>query len=300
MAANDTARGPALHDAPAVIWAGLNWPAPRPAEENMTQTQSPGQQIGEHELDELETLADDWVDHGGMPLEALDGFFSALVVGPDPAPAVEEFLPVAVGEDLQWDSREDAEHAIGLLMKLWNHVVWRVAQELPDEDDESEQANELGLALMPIVGLPAAGDDDGGVDDDDDPLGDVPPDFPLGALWASGFLQGVALREQGWEQWMQDDEDLLADLRDISLLGLVDPDQAGELGMDWEERYDLDERWQLMASVPALLQDLYLSRLEERATTGTIRRDPGPGRNDPCTCGSGRKWKKCCGAPTLH
>ena len=26
---------------------------------------------------------------------------------------------------------------------------------------------------------------------------------------------------------------------------------------------------------------------------------PGePGRNDPCTCGSGRKWKKCCGAST--
>jgi len=22
-----------------------------------------------------------------------------------------------------------------------------------------------------------------------------------------------------------------------------------------------------------------------------------PGRNDPCWCGSGRKYKKCCGAP---
>ncbi len=21
-----------------------------------------------------------------------------------------------------------------------------------------------------------------------------------------------------------------------------------------------------------------------------------PGRNDPCTCGSGKKWKRCCGA----
>ena len=26
-----------------------------------------------------------------------------------------------------------------------------------------------------------------------------------------------------------------------------------------------------------------------------------PGRNDPCPCGSGRKFKKCCGAPEkLH
>ena len=23
----------------------------------------------------------------------------------------------------------------------------------------------------------------------------------------------------------------------------------------------------------------------------------GPGRNDPCPCGSGKKYKKCCGAP---
>jgi len=23
---------------------------------------------------------------------------------------------------------------------------------------------------------------------------------------------------------------------------------------------------------------------------------PQPGRNDPCPCGSGKKYKKCCGA----
>ncbi len=26
-----------------------------------------------------------------------------------------------------------------------------------------------------------------------------------------------------------------------------------------------------------------------------LRREPGPGRNEPCPCGSGRKYKKCCG-----
>ena len=267
----------------------------------MTQMQASDQQIGDQELDELEALADGWMEHGGMPLEALDGFFSALAVGPEPLPAAAEFLPAAVGEDLQWEDREDAERAIGLLMRLWNHVVWRVSQPLPDEDDESEQASELGLALMPIIGLPADGDDEGADGDaGGDPLDSVPPDFPLGALWASGFMQGVALREEAWEQWMQDDEDLVADMRDIALLGLVDPDQAAELGMDWEERFGLEERWQLMLSVPALLQDLYLSRLEQQAAAQPIRREPGPGRNDACPCGSGRKWNKCCGAPTLH
>ena len=26
-----------------------------------------------------------------------------------------------------------------------------------------------------------------------------------------------------------------------------------------------------------------------------VRTDPKVGRNDPCTCGSGKKFKKCCG-----
>ena len=27
-----------------------------------------------------------------------------------------------------------------------------------------------------------------------------------------------------------------------------------------------------------------------------IQADPAPGRNNPCPCGSGKKYKKCCGA----
>lgn len=30
----------------------------------------------------------------------------------------------------------------------------------------------------------------------------------------------------------------------------------------------------------------------------SVRAGPKIGRNDPCLCGSGRKWKKCCGAST--
>ena len=39
-----------------------------------------------------------------------------------------------------------------------------------------------------------------------------------------------------------------------------------------------------------------LSRGEEAATSTTVRRESKKvGRNDPCPCGSGRKYKKCCG-----
>jgi len=29
-----------------------------------------------------------------------------------------------------------------------------------------------------------------------------------------------------------------------------------------------------------------------------VRRPVKVGRNEPCPCGSGRKWKRCCGTPT--
>ena len=39
--------------------------------------------------------------------------------------------------------------------------------------------------------------------------------------------------------------------------------------------------------------DALAEKLE--VTPQTIRKDgPAPGRNDPCPCGSGQKYKKCC------
>lgn len=35
-----------------------------------------------------------------------------------------------------------------------------------------------------------------------------------------------------------------------------------------------------------------------RSPPATVRRGtPKTGRNDPCPCDSGKKWKQCCGAP---
>lgn len=44
-------------------------------------------------------------------------------------------------------------------------------------------------------------------------------------------------------------------------------------------------------------QDYILSRGEDTPATQTIKREGNKvGRNDPCPCGSGKKYKKCCGA----
>ena len=48
----------------------------------------------------------------------------------------------------------------------------------------------------------------------------------------------------------------------------------------WKEIYSEDE-----------LKKLY----KEQKESGTIRKGKKIGRNDPCPCGSGKKYKKCCG-----
>ena len=43
---------------------------------------------------------------------------------------------------------------------------------------------------------------------------------------------------------------------------------------------------------PERRSELYVE--QKRSTI--VRKDPVPGRNESCTCGSGKKYKKCCGA----
>jgi uncharacterized protein YecA (UPF0149 family) len=35
---------------------------------------------------------------------------------------------------------------------------------------------------------------------------------------------------------------------------------------------------------------------KKQRLSGTVIKAREPGRNDPCPCGSGKKYKKCCGA----
>lgn len=56
-----------------------------------------------------------------------------------------------------------------------------------------------------------------------------------------------------------------------------------------------DRGWHVIVGVePDQPEDIAdLLKLENPAAL-TIRREALPGRNDPCTCGSGAKFKKCC------
>ena len=73
------------------------------------------------------------------------------------------------------------------------------------------------------------------------------------------------------------------------------------LGFDKEKLYKnmVDARADWLYELPQwekIFDENTRKRLyKEQKNSGTIRKEKKIGRNDPCPCGSGKKYKKCCG-----
>ena len=223
--------------------------------------------------------------YGGMSLEGLDGFFSALIAGPAVV-MPSEYLPLVWGDAPDWDTVEQARTGLDNVMRFWNHIVWRLEQPIPDDPGPE------GMALLPCVAFPEPEDPAG-----DDSFAGMPEDFPFGIVWANGFLHAVRMRVEEWDKWVGRNSELGADLGMIvDLAG----EAADEPDPDGNEPLGLQERLQTWAMLPYILQQMNCQRQADMRPQ-TLRREAVPGRNDACPCGSGRKFKKCCGgAPALH
>ena len=69
----------------------------------------------------------------------------------------------------------------------------------------------------------------------------------------------------------------------------MEEDTVVSLAFDKEKLYNLPQ-WNDIFT-PERQKELYL----EQKKSGTIIKGAKIGRNDPCPCGSGKKYKKCCG-----
>jgi uncharacterized protein len=211
----------------------------------------------EAEIDRLAELLDRYGDPDtGLNIEALDGYLSALAVAPT-AIAAEQYLPGIWGEAVpSFAGSADEAEAQRLIARLSEHVHWRLRQPL---DGEGYTDNP---DLMPLMLAPESDDDDGGQDDDEVEL---PPDFPLGAVWAFGFMRAVELDAPGWEAWCDRHEALAEEFGAIFDLSLVDPEQMAELGLEGEAPPDLDERQEIVDGLPSALQSMLEQRRQDLA-----------------------------------
>lgn len=202
-----------------------------------------------------------------MNLETIDGYFAALICGPDMV-LPSEYLPKIWGEDVVFNSNEEAADITDLLMRHWNVI----AAEL------------LGTLKQPNVYLPVLFEGDDGIARAND--------------WAQGFMRGVRTRPSSWSELVESDEHggllipmMVLDHEDDSDLTTRSPPITPEKR---EELLSI-----MIASVTGIYQ--YFEPHRRSATHhpahGQVRREgPKVGRNEPCPCGSGRKYKQCCAA----
>ena len=100
-----------------------------------------------------------------------------------------------------------------------------------------------------------------------------------------GFLDGINESLKTPNPIEEMEEDTVVSL-DIDLEQLYY--HMVEARADW--LYELPE-WEGLIT-PERRKELYL----EQKKSGTVVKGKKVGRNDPCPCGSGKKYKKCCGA----
>jgi len=200
-----------------------------------------------------------------LTLEGLDGLFCALVAGPETV-LPSEYLPVVWGGEMAdedaFESEAEIQEVLGLMMRHWNAII---------EEFENEHV------YLPLLDPP----DEKGVS---------------GREWARGFMRGVALRRRAWAPIFTDD-------KEGQLLAI--PLVAGEMDEAWpEEALTTEQREDLETMMVAGAGRAYRRFAVERRVAArlarearTVRRESAKvGRNEPCPCGSGRKYKHCCGA----
>jgi uncharacterized protein len=223
------------------------------------------------EYDRLGEILDHLPGENVMDLEEMDGFFTALNCAPALIPPSVYFKEIWGGEEAPFETIDDLEEFFSLAMRHWNSV----SRQLGSKDE---------------VFIPWLGVEEG-------------EEFPKGNWWALGFFRGVALSGEGWEELLaSEDEDKAAML--LPVLALAHENDPDPELRPWKTPPDEERRKELIAGLCITTRMVYdyfrPHRIREAKHTQFRRTTPKIGRNDPCFCGSGRKYKKCCGNVTIN
>ena len=207
-----------------------------------------------------------------MNLEELDGFFAALVAGPETV-MPSEYWPHVFGgpmaDTCAFDSLDHVNVTLGLLSRHWNTIAGTLYADEPY--------------------LPLLLEDDKGV--------------ALANDWARGFMRAVDLRQDRWGSLMNSEENGGSILPMMMLYYDNDPDPEMR-----PSAISLEQREEIIAHMAAGLLQIYRYYFSQRGSSiprgtspQTVRREGAKiGRNEPCPCGSGKKYKHCHGGTTLH
>lgn len=214
-----------------------------------------------------------------MDISTLDGFLTAIVCGPKtilPSEWMRWVWDMERGKDApRFKDKAEAQKILGLMMRHMNDIA-RTLHQAPSQYEPLLMEN-------PNKGDPV----------------------PVIDEWCWGFMKGVGLDAEGWAPVLSGKPGLLST---ILLYGTEEGWKTLK-----KKKLPLDGHRALAGGLADTVRKIHALWLKERQSQGGSRglpdalrsapiRNPGKiGRNEPCPCGSGRKFKQCHGAAsTLH
>lgn len=241
-------------------------PKQEPSDEEVTPA------LSEREMDELDSfLMSDATTNEVMLLDCLDGFLAAIASGPA-MPNPSEWIPRVWGPTAadvpSFASEAQAERITGLLTRHLNAIGWSLQQDAEH--------------FEPVFDLQVYEGDE--------------REYMDGEMWAHGFMSGIDMQRDSWKALFESSHGPVA-LRPIYLLGSREVTEAEEVLVKTPA-----QREELSKQIPASVSWIYKFWAPQRRAadiaSGKTSETEAPkiSRNAPCPCGSGRKYKKCCGA----
>ncbi|NQU46268.1 MAG: UPF0149 family protein [Chlorobium sp.] len=219
--------------------------------------------------DLLETGA---TTEGAMSVMMLDGFFSALAIHPETI-LPDRWLPwvwdvTGSGREPGFASKGEVEKAMGLLFTYYNIVVGKLGDEAAGY-----------TPLFDELGIKAA------------------EDRPLAVRdWAQGFICGAMIDKGVWDRTFKDEQGKMLLAPFAMMAGMFDEAQdSRELQVEEMKEKVQDELGFNVLDLREFWVPWRREYLSQHGGGGMIRSEARVGRNDRCPCGSGKKYKQCCG-----
>ena len=216
--------------------------------------------LDDQELDDLSNFLESIPD--AMSIEIVDGFFAALVCSPDLI-MPSSYFKYIWGDDHEFETVEEAEKYASLVLRHWNSI----SQQLRNNE-----------VFEPVL-IETEGQSHGNE-------------------WAVGFMAGFQLGGEEWKDYLEDEENAGVFIPILMLAHENDPDPKMRPGpIDDEKRETLlagiAVGVPMMYKYMAPFRESFFPKYEPIETFKRTTRKIG--RNEPCPCGSGIKYKRCCG-----
>ena len=254
----------------------------------------PAHPLSSEDFDTLDTLLDGLRERDDeVPQwEFCEGAMAALLCTRRLIPP-SEYLPVLLGSGESggpdFADKAQADQFMALWARRWNEVAATLTAEVETLEDERSYHPEVMDVRGAVASLPEA---------ERAEIGEQ--DLPAYAqVWALGFMFVV----ENWpDDWAAPRDPETADWLDGALNAIVTltEDDTGRpaVSLHSEDGPPSVSEARLNQFGEALwaVYDLHQIWHSLGPRVEPVRRAETPGRNDPCPCGSGKKYKKCHGA----